>query len=536
MSNGEIEKLIDSLAKDLTSDEPIIAILKRVNGKSLGLQNQVLNLLHKRLKFYGKIDLKRLLKTLENGSASAEPDVDDTKVYIKIAEKVLSEYNIITLELGNEERMMVFDSNSYTFKISKLKGRITSLIKLHNATHRYTYNEVIDYIKKNTLFDPKKLNYDPMIMNFSNGQYCFNKDGTGYFSPTDEDEKGAWHYFYEIPHDYEPIDEMGEKFRCPKFKNALRSWISAPFSKVRIRDIFEAIGLCMTMNMSFKAAFLNYGPPHSGKTQFFNVIVNLIGMENMAFTSLQRLGKNEFGAWGLEYKILNYCGDLPSKKVDDNGIFKDITGADFSVEAEGKGERKYNFIPVVHFWFNANKVPLFADWDDDATYERMIMFEFPNQFLEFANDTKKDFYKEIINNPKEMQGIVHEAIKGFKRLIKRGGFRRKLRENTKHLWNYNADVFYRFIYDFCKKSKRSKIQVDEFTDVFTEENPGYAKNTITKQLQRLGIKKKELRIKGTSKKSRYYVGVKWKPFVKDIIEALAFEEKQERSVDDLFTT
>jgi len=135
-----------------------------------------------------------------------------------------------------------------------------------------------------------------------------------------------------------------------------------------------------------------------------------------------------------------------------------------------------------------------------------------------------------------MQGIVHEAIKGFKRLIKRGGFRRKLRENTKHLWNYNADVFYRFIYDFCKKSKRSKIQVDEFTDVFTEENPGYAKNTITKQLQRLGIKKKELRIKGTSKKSRYYVGVKWKPFVKDIIEALAFEEKQERSVDDLFTT
>ena len=115
-----------------------------------------------------------------------------------------------------------------------------------------------------------------------------------------------------------------KEYRCPKFKRLLREWLSLPFSKIRVRDIFEAIGLCMTVNVSYKAAFMNYGPPHTGKTQFFNIIKYVIGIKNMSALTLQRITKNEFGTVGLQFKLLNYCSDLGSKRIWDTSIFKNL--------------------------------------------------------------------------------------------------------------------------------------------------------------------------------------------------------------------
>ena len=114
---------------------------------------------------------------------------------------------------------------------------------------------------------------------------------------------------------------MDKHYQCPKFKKLLVQWIDEKVyydrdktmrkfgyrkgkRKILLNDIFEMIGLCMTMNMRFKTAFLNYGPKDSGKTQFYNIIMNLIGFDNISNTSLQRMGKDQFGAENMDEVFL----------------------------------------------------------------------------------------------------------------------------------------------------------------------------------------------------------------------------------------
>jgi P4 family phage/plasmid primase-like protien len=506
---NETDNSISRFEKDNTSDKLIYSFLESIKNESIGYQNLVLGKLAKKLEYYGKNDLKRMLKSILEVKSD---DDTEAKIYLQIGDDVLEEFAIITLE--DSEQIMLFNSGHYEFNHTRLDSYISNRIREFNAPHRYTYGEVIDYIKKSTLFPRSKLNYDPNIIVFKNGVYGLDVNE---FYPHVDDEAGAWHYFFQIPHNY----ESDKRYRCPKFKNLIRQWLSLPFSKARVQDIFEAIGLCMTINISFKTAFMNYGEPHTGKTQFFNIVKHIIGEENMAAVSLQRITKNEFGTLALQFMLLNYCSDLGSRKIRDTSVFKNHTGGDDLVWAEIKGGKSFGFKPTSKFWFNANKIPAIEDIDDDAFFERFILFLFGNQFTK--ENTKKfqlDFYKMIVQNREEVQGIIHEAIRGFKRLQKRKGFRTKLKENTKHVWNYESNQIYAYVHDFCIEDREEFIRSELLYSHYVKNCRGVAqtKNIFTKGLQIRGIVKKPMTKKNEAgKRPECYYGIQLKHKEEEVI-------------------
>ncbi len=509
----QTENSINLFEKDNTSDALIYSFLASIKSESIGYRNVSLDHLNKRLEYYGKSDLNRMMKSVINLSKCDIDDEEKTQIYLQIATESLKRFHVITLE--DSRQMMLFNSGCYSFDISRLDNFISNQIESFNVSHRYTYCEVIDYLKKQTLFQRDKLNYDPNVIVFKNGVFGIDVDK---FYPHDKEESHAWHYFFEIPHNY----KNDKKYKCPNFKRMLREWMSLPFSYVRVQDIFEAIGLCMTTNISYKAAFMNYGKAHTGKTQFFNIVKHVIGVKNMSALTLQRITKNEFGAIGLQFKLLNYCSDLGSRKIWDTSLFKNLTGGDELVYAEVKGGKPFGFRPTSKFWFNSNKVPPIEDIDDDAFFERFIMFMFANVFTRESSKTfRLDYYKEITTDSEEMQGIIHEAIKGLQRLIKRKGFRQEIRDNTKHIWNYESNAIYAYIYDYCTLDRNRFITADELYEDYMNNCRGVpeTKNILTKQFQKFGIiKKKRTSEDENKKRPECYYGIQLKKNKKEDFE------------------
>lgn len=518
-----LEEITESIKIGLNEEEINEKVLRdfldRFVTQGRAVQNIVVDIASKHLKHFQKKDVKEILKDLGNGGAKRLKDIileeDDTKPYLIIAQQVLECFHLITLEEsekkdGKYDTMMMFKNYSYHTNLTPVKKFISRACREYNVNHEATFRNVMHYLQIQTLFSSDDFNYDDKVMVFPNGVYDFRKNRFGRFRNPEEK-----FFFYELNVPYKE-----GHYDCPKFKKLLVQWLdekssvmingkASPHRKgtriFLINDVFEAIGLCMTMKSDLKSSFMNYGNQNSGKTQFFNILTHIIGKRNMSGTSLQRLGGDQFGAEGMEFKILNYVGDLPASTVSDMGLFKSQTGDDQMVESEHKFGKKHYPKYVHKFWVNANKVPRLK-WDDTASYDRFIMIHFPNEFK--RSEGEGSIWKSIVKDENEVQGIIHEAIRGFKRLLNRGYFREILREDTIHTWKYHSDQIYAFLHDYCEKVPRERIEVNEMFLGYSEINAGESMNSLTKGLSRHGIRRRQGRSNG--KQTDFYYGVKWK--------------------------
>jgi P4 family phage/plasmid primase-like protien len=442
-----------------------------------------------------------------------------------IAEELLNTFEIITL---SDTREMLFKRNIAYIKdkIPLIKVLRAKLKTMPKGTYCSSKENVLENMRDGTLIDRDSLCYNPWIIPFQNGIYNVKKDK---FYKSDR----GLNFFYEIPHNFDP----NSNYDCPKFKKALVKWLDKKIYRidpdnpkkmektayrkgertVLLNDIFEIIGYCMSMNNKYKKAFLNHGETDSAKTTFTNIITEVIGEENISASSLQNLVDSNFGTNAIKDKILNINPDLPNTKIYNSGIFKALTGGDREIQVEKKNGPHYEIKPITKLMFNANKIPPVHDVNDDAFYNRWILILFPNKFNHKYQNVIRDFEKQIISDKSEIQGIIHESIEGFKRLIDRGGFREELVKNAEHTWKYKSDPLYAFIYDNCKRDPNGRIEKETFIEEYNEyrgkrDLSGVSKRSITIKLQKRNIKSKRLRENGERK--YFYIGIKWKENIK----------------------
>lgn len=449
-----------------------------------------------------KYETRAFRKWKEKRVKGIAPEDENLKKQIEIiSAEFLDEYDIITLE--DTKQMFIKNRNAYLPDLSKVDNTIKDkILGLDKGMYKTIKSNMLEIIADSTKFNRKNFYIDPFFINFPNGTYDFQGDK---FLELEEvkDRK----YFYEMTRDY----KNDKRYNCPIFKRELRSWIypQKTLTHFLIWDIFEMIGLCMSLNTSFKKAFISYGPKNSGKTQFMNIIGSLFDDYNKSTTSLQRISKNEFGTDNLQFKVINTCDDMPERKVFSLGLFKDLTGGGITVQGELKGGKKFNFTAYAKFWFNANIIPEVENYRDDAGFERFILIPFLNKFSQSVKGFRPDFFRKIISNEDEMQGIIHESIKGFKRLLKRNGFREQIIRNSKHIWIYESDPLYRFIYDNCKQKSNGRVEWEVFKELFNAEMlVSYTPQKLKKSIERLGLAKK----KGSedNEKKFFVCGVEWK--------------------------
>jgi len=394
----------------------------------------------------------RVLKKMFSGYTGVEKDV-----WVDISEELEKEFDVAVM--SDSDKIMMKEGNIYTYKTDAFYKELDRKVIERTLGKRYSYyiKQIIAHIKLSQKFDRDNFCYEEDIIPFLNGYYDTG-DGNGRFIPAKETDKI---FCYAIPHNY--IEGGGHK--CPKFLELLGQWLYNN-GNVTEDDIFEMIGYTMTMDVSQRKAFFILGPTTTGKTSFQNILETIIGKENRIGTAIQEFGSSRFSMDNMENKVLNMVGDMSGSQIEDTSYFKLLTGGDTNIQAEVKGGNKYSFRNITKIWYNANRLPMLKYKNDDAFHLRWIIIQFLNRFPTQVEGAITKIDRQITNDEDEIQGIIHKALAGLRRLNKRGYFRPEIQSGTTHIWNYKSDVIYAFLYDNCIKGEHLKIEASDLHSVF----------------------------------------------------------------------
>lgn len=173
----------------------------------------------------------------------------------------------------------------------------------------------------------------------------------------------------------------------------------------------EIMGYLLIPETKAQKCFVLIGPPRTGKSTALWVIESiLLGKENCSNIPWQELG-DRFKTAELYGKLCNLFADLPSKAIEDSGLFKSVTGED-TIIGERKFGHPFSFKPTARLLFSCNKLP----WSEDrsgAFFRRIITIPFEQQVPEERIDPELRGEKL----KKEADGIFMWVLEGLRRLL-----------------------------------------------------------------------------------------------------------------------
>ncbi len=443
---------------------------------------------------------------------------EEDPFWLKIYNVLKKEFEGKIVAMSDSRQLMLKTGNIYTPLIIKFIQKLSEVINEYKTSYRNVRNDVLEKFRDSHLFDRNEFCHEPFILNFKNGYYDIKNDK---FVKAEDDNNKI--FFYEIPHEYKEGD-----YKCPKFESALKQWLGVG-NKVSPRDMFQFMGYTMSMNVGQRKAFLIYGETKSGKTQFYEILKYIIGKENTTDISLQMLGSDKFSSSSLEWKILNYHDELPKEGLSDVSLFKIIAGGGSTFPVRRMHTEWYQAFNTVKLWYNTNIVPMTKSTEDDSFFNRWIITNFPNQFIEDSPDPIyediPEFYKTIIDDDDEVQGIIHKCIEALKLLYKNKHFRKELSANSRKIWEYESDLLYAFLdkytilkdgeYILCSKLKKSYNKYRKMKHP-SRPKPGVTQTQLNKEMDIRGYERRQLSIKYEDEGKRAYMNVEFnKRFEKD---------------------
>jgi len=229
-------------------------------------------------------------------------------------------------------------------------------------------------------------------------------------------------------------------------------------------------GYCLWRKYPYQVAFLLIGSGSNGRSTLLAVLEAILGKENISSETLQNLCHNRFSTAELYHKFVNICGDIPSKKIEDAGAFKMLTGGDL-ISAQRKHKNPFNFINYAKLTFLANKVPYSYD-DSDAYYRRWILIFFPVRFgIELGDSPADKQILEKLTTPEELSGILNWSLEGLRRLNKQKGFTKRLTiKETREYMERLVSPLSAFIQDKIRITYKEEdfIQKEEFHKAFVD--------------------------------------------------------------------
>lgn len=208
--------------------------------------------------------------------------------------------------------------------------------------------------------------------------------------------------------------------RCPVFMEALEAMLAEP----EIWLLQEIMGYVLVPVTKAQKAFIFVGAANAGKSTILSVLQDvLLGRENVSNIPWQDLGER-FNKAELFGRLANIFADLPSKAIDDNGMFKSLTGEDY-ITAERKNRDPFTFRSTARFLFSCNEMPRNYGDRSEGFYRRLVIIPFTKAIPEGKRDP--DIRSKLA---KERDGILMWALEGLRRLI-RNEYRFSETETTK---------------------------------------------------------------------------------------------------------
>ena len=291
------------------------------------------------------------------------------------------------------ESFLIYENGVYNISGEKEAGRIIMDYMLPNYCIMASIRDCRDQWDILVSKDFDDFNRNPYLVNVRNGlldirDMSFKEHTPSYLSTV------------QLNVEYNP------QVDCPQFKKFLNEVLDCKL----IPLVQEIVGYLLTTNTASQKAFVFWGPARAGKsTLLWEEEYLLLGKKNVSNIPWQEIG-DKFKTAELLGKLANVFSDLPSKSIDDTGIFKVVTGEDYLM-AEKKNKNPFKFKPFARLVFSCNELPRNYVDRTEGFYRRLIIVPFSRQ-IEKSKIDKALKYKF----QREKEGILNWALEGLKRL------------------------------------------------------------------------------------------------------------------------
>ena len=291
------------------------------------------------------------------------------------------------------ESFLIYETGVYNISGEKEAGRIIMDYMLPNYCIMASIRDCRDQWDILVSKDFDDFNRNPYLVNVRNGlldirDMSFKEHTPSYLSTV------------QLNVEYNP------QVDCPQFKKFLNEVLDCKL----IPLVQEIVGYLLTTNTASQKAFVFWGPARTGKSTLLWVVEYLLlGKKNVSNIPWQEIG-DKFKTAELLGKLANVFSDLPSKSIDDTGIFKVVTGEDYLM-AEKKNKNPFKFKPFARLVFSCNELPRNYVDRTEGFYRRLIIVPF-NRQIEKSKIDKALKYKF----QREKEGILNWALEGLKRL------------------------------------------------------------------------------------------------------------------------
>ena len=319
-----------------------------------------------------------------------------TFLFDKFATFLKNNHHIIRIN----NQLHLYKDGIYISGQSEIESVMISHIPQLNKAKR---SEVMSYldisIRENTMAAPANL------IAFRNGLYNVYDDTFIPFTP-------GYVITNKIDWDYNPnaywevTDEVLNNIACddPEIRSLLE----------------EMIGYCLFRRNELGKAFILTGSGSNGKSTFLNMLKTMLGKRNLSVLDLKKLG-DRFSTVMLFGKLANIGDDISDEFVTDAAEFKKIVTGE-TIDAEQKGQPKFDFEPYVKLIFSANNIPRIGKGrDSNAILRRLVIVPFNAKFDD-KNPNFKPFIGDTLKGQESMEYLILLGIQGLKRVLENRKF------------------------------------------------------------------------------------------------------------------
>ncbi|WP_243110142.1 DNA primase family protein [Clostridium perfringens] len=291
------------------------------------------------------------------------------------------------------ESFLIYENGVYNISGEKEAGRIIMDYMLPNYCTMASIRDCRDQWDILVSMDFDVFNRNPYLVNVRNGlldirDMSFKEHTPSYLSTV------------QLNVEYNP------QANCPQFEKFLNEVLDCRL----IPLVQEILGYLLTTNTSAQKSFVLLGPARTGKSTLLWVVEYLLlGKKNVSNIPWQEIG-DKFKTAELLGKLANVFSDLPSKSIDDTGIFKVVTGEDYLM-AEKKNKNPFKFRPFARLVFSCNELPKNYVDRTEGFYRRLIIVPFNRQIDKNKIDKALKYKFQ-----REKEGILNWALEGLKRL------------------------------------------------------------------------------------------------------------------------
>lgn len=314
-----------------------------------------------------------------------------TFLFEKFAAYMRSQHHIIRVN----NQLHLYKDGIYISGQSEIEAEMIRHIPNLNKAKR---SEVLSYldilIRDNTPVS------SPDLIAFKNGIYNLQTGELQPFNP-------AYVIINKIPWNYN--------------SNATSSVVDTVLDNISCGDssirqlLEEMVGYTMYRRNELGKAFILTGGGKNGKSTFLTMIKRMLGMENISALDMKKLG-DRFSTVMLFNKLANIGDDISDDFLADPSEFKKIVTGEL-IDAEQKGQPKFQFEPYAKMMFSANSIPRIGKGRDSAAVlRRLVIIPFNATF----DKTKADFNSYIIDSlssPEAMEYMIKLGIDGLKRVL-----------------------------------------------------------------------------------------------------------------------